>query len=450
LRRDLIHEGGLSENELGAVFTCGAWSVQGGRFLVGLARDKYGTRNTVVTCLAMVCVGSVLIATSSSGNLPGLCFGMLFLGMGSGAQLCVQPVASLFPEATLTAMASLSGAFQLSGLVFLVCSLVANTGAMRVGAYLGHAVLVSVLLGVSVKVLPKGVTFTEEVNTVKEGTGDPGSHNTKDTERGIGDAERVNRIGDGDAAPVAAVDVSLQTLHVSSPTQALPIVPTQALPPAPAPTTRLVSPATHFGKPSKALFVSDEFLALAVWFSVMVTPSQYYVLSIGYQLERMGDDDGKLTTAFGLIYGGSAPLAPLAGLLADTVGVGFAQLLATALSATGFAFLFIDDLNSQYFGMACYSVGRMMLFATFFANVGRRFGYTHYGSLVGTGMLTSAICSMAQYPGYQLALSGDEELKNVNAVCFALTVSCVPYCVWLGRRERLEWRACREASETGV
>ena len=435
----------MTENELGAVFTCGAWSVQGGRFLVGLARDKYGTRNTVVTCLAMVCVGSVLIATSGSGNLAGMCFGMLFLGMGSGAQLCVQPVASLFPEATLTAMASLSGAFQLSGLVFLVCSQVGNTGAKRVGAYLGHAVLVSVLLGVSVKVLPKGVSFTEEVNTDNEGTGDPGSHNTKggDTERGIG-------IGDGDAAPVAAVDVSLQTLHVSSPNQALLTVPTHALPPAPAPTTRLVSPAAHFGKPRSALFASDEFLALAVWFSVMVTPSQYYVLSIGYQLERMGDDTGRFTTAFGLIYGGSAPLAPLAGLLCDKCGVGFAQLVATALSATGFAFLFIDDLNSQYFGMACYSVGRMMLFATFFANVGRRFGYTHYGSLVGTGMLTSAICSMAQYPGYQLALSGDEELKNVNAVCFALTVSCVPYCVWLGRRERLEWRACREASETGV
>ena len=96
-----MDEGGLTENELGAVFTCGAWSVQGGRFLVGIARDKYGTKITVCVCLVMVLCGSVLVATSASDNLAGMCFGMLFLGMGSGAQLCVQPVAGLFPEAIL-------------------------------------------------------------------------------------------------------------------------------------------------------------------------------------------------------------------------------------------------------------------------------------------------------------------------------------------------------------
>ena len=103
LRRDLLDEGGLTENELGAVFTCGAWSVQGGRFLVGIARDKYGTRVTVCVCLSLVLCGSVLVASCASDDLVGLCFGMLLLGMGSGAQLCVQPVAGLFPEATSTA-----------------------------------------------------------------------------------------------------------------------------------------------------------------------------------------------------------------------------------------------------------------------------------------------------------------------------------------------------------
>jgi LAT3 family solute carrier family 43 protein 3 len=47
LRRDLIKEGDMSEKQLGAVFTAGAWSVQGGRFAVGLARDAFGTRYTV-------------------------------------------------------------------------------------------------------------------------------------------------------------------------------------------------------------------------------------------------------------------------------------------------------------------------------------------------------------------------------------------------------------------
>ena len=41
--------------------------------------------------------------------------------------------------------------------------------------------------------------------------------------------------------------------------------------------------------------MSDEYICLLVWFSVVVTPSQYYVLSIGYQLEQKGDDAGDYT-----------------------------------------------------------------------------------------------------------------------------------------------------------
>ena len=42
LRRDLLAEKaragrGLDEKQLGAVFTAGSWSVQGGRFVIGLA-----------------------------------------------------------------------------------------------------------------------------------------------------------------------------------------------------------------------------------------------------------------------------------------------------------------------------------------------------------------------------------------------------------------------------
>lgn len=409
----------MSENELGAVFTCGAWSVQGGRFLVGIARDKYGTRVTVCMCLFLVAIGSLLIACSESNNLAGICFGMLFLGMGSGAQLCVQPVAGLFPEATSTAMATLSGAFQLSGLVFLTCSLVAKSGAERFGAYLGHALFVAVLFMFSLKLLPKGVSFAI-VDVSSE---------TKGNEKDVDNSLTIDEVDVSDDSKTKAPEEAKETDSVPVPT---------------VPSKTHTSPAVHFGKSRKQLFTCDEFLALIFWFSVMVTPSQYYVLSIGYQLERMGDTDGSYSTAFGLIYGFSAPLAPLAGLCADTMGVGFAQGMASILSAIGFALLFVDDLSAQYFGMACYSVGRMMLFATFFANIGRRFGYVHYGSLVGVGMLTSAVLSMLQYPAYQAALGGDDALTNVNVVCLVSTVACVPYCVWLGARERREWKRNRD------
>ena len=112
LRRDIIKEGGPSEKQLGAVFTSGAWSVQGGRVIVGIARDAVGTRYTVCGCLALVALGSILIAVAEPYDTAALAAGMLFLGMGSGAQLCVQPVTGLFKEAASTAMATLSGAFQ--------------------------------------------------------------------------------------------------------------------------------------------------------------------------------------------------------------------------------------------------------------------------------------------------------------------------------------------------
>jgi LAT3 family solute carrier family 43 protein 3 len=56
---------------------------------------------------------------------------MQLVPLRSGAQLCVQPVTGLFHEAASTAMATLSGAFQFSGLVFLVLS--AASGVSGVG-----------------------------------------------------------------------------------------------------------------------------------------------------------------------------------------------------------------------------------------------------------------------------------------------------------------------------
>ena len=62
-------------------------------------------------------------------------------------------------------MASLSGAFQLSGLVFLLCSLLAGAGAGRAGAYLVHAAVVAGLLFLSLAYLPRGNDFHETTPT---------------------------------------------------------------------------------------------------------------------------------------------------------------------------------------------------------------------------------------------------------------------------------------------
>ena len=186
--------------------------------------------------------------------------------------------------------------------------------------------------------------------------------------------------------------------------------------------------------------MSDEYICLLVWFSVVVTPSQYYVLSIGYQLEQKGDADGEYTRAFTLMYGFSAIFAPLGGAVADRFGVGFAQLVATTLTAASLFALLSPSLPLQIPGIAAHSVGRLFIFAMFFSNIGRRLGFTHYGALVGTGMLTSAVVSMLQHPLFTAGLE-EGALDAVNGGCAAAVAACVPRTpAWLWRREMRERR----------
>ena len=83
-----------------------------------------------------------------------LTFGMFAVGLGSGVQLCVQPVAALFPECASTVMSALSGAFQVSGLVFL--ALTAGRARDCVYVFSGAAVVLFCLCYV---MLPRGQSF---------------------------------------------------------------------------------------------------------------------------------------------------------------------------------------------------------------------------------------------------------------------------------------------------
>ena len=429
LRRDLIKEGGLTEKQLGAVFTCGAWSVQGGRFAAGLIRDALGTKRTACGCLLCVLLGAVLVATVASDNFAGLALGMLFLGLGSGAQLCIQPVTGLFPENASAAMATLSGAFQISGLVFLVCSGIARAGADRLGAYLAFAACVCVLLALSWVHLPYGFKFTiddesrderrdESKGATKSATVD------RDEEAAVSDAAVVLKETSGETSD-GKEEGEGDDGKVQTSMAAVAVAPRKPPPP--------LSRLTRRGQ-----LLSDEYIALLAWFSVCVTPAQYYVLSIGWQLERKGDDAGDYTRAFVILYAASAALAPIGGAVADKYGVGFAQGLATALTGSSFVVLLSDSLPAQIAGMTLYSVGRLFVFALFFSNIGRRFGFAHYGTLVGFGMLTSAVLSMLQYPMFTLAI--DESVDWVNAACAVAIAGCLPYTAWLSRRERGEKR----------
>jgi len=62
---------------------------------------------------------------------------------------------------------------------------------------------------------------------------------------------------------------------------------------------------------------TPEYLLLCTWFSIVVIPMQYYVGTIGFQLETLGDDTGLYTDIFAYCFAGAAVFAPLAGWIAD-------------------------------------------------------------------------------------------------------------------------------------
>jgi LAT3 family solute carrier family 43 protein 3 len=138
LRQQLKDEGTtLTEKQLGAIFTVGAGSTQGGRFLTGLARDRFGTRLTACASFLMCTAGSLGMAVSDPSNGIALGAYLFALGLGSGVILCVAPVAGLFPNNAGSILASPTGAYQISGgLVFLA---LCNPSNNRLASFLGFA-----------------------------------------------------------------------------------------------------------------------------------------------------------------------------------------------------------------------------------------------------------------------------------------------------------------------
>jgi len=180
-----------------------------------------------------------------------------------------------------------------------------------------------------------------------------------------------------------------------------------------------------------------EYVLLCAWFSITIVPMQFYIGIIGYQLDEWGDDTGLYTDVFSYLYAGAAITAPLAGFIADRFGLGVAQGLVTVLVAASFFFLMVGgsvSLNVQTVGLALYGIGRMGVFGLYFTNCGKRFGYDHYGTLAGLGLLVSAVASLLQYPLITLTVNGHATAVYA-ALGSALVVIQVPYFVWLHRRE---------------
>ena len=89
--------------------------------------------------------------------------------------------------------------------------------------------------------------------------------------------------------------------------------------------------------------------------------------------------------------------------------------------------LALNELSVQMVGMLCYALGRMLVFAMFYINIGTRFGHDNIGTLVGVGAAVSALLSLVKYSTIDAASTGSAFL--VNIVCGATLAGLLPYCI---------------------
>jgi LAT3 family solute carrier family 43 protein 3 len=404
-----------SERELGAAFTAGAWSSNGLRFVTGMARDRWGTGAVLATCYVAAALGAVGIAFSTTPWTMGAA--LLAQGIGAGVQLCVQPcVAHLFPKYSGAVLASFSGAFQVSGLAYLV---VTKTFSSRQTGFCVYAAAILACALVGLVLLPptRGTAAaTMEGQSVDENVSEDVSMVSKD--RAMAATANTDMVDDTEEVHVAASSHDAAVI----------------------PSTRehdTVSAATPVdpkdGTSIWTIITSWKYLLLVQWLSLTITPLQYYIGSLGFQLEDKGDDTGQYIDLFSILYGSAAALSPAGGYLADRYTLGLAQGLATALAAISFFVLASDaSLPLQSIGLACNAAGRMWIFGIYFAHVGRVFGYENYGTLAGLGLLISSIVSLLQYPLLVVAANGAATVTN--CACGSVVLCELTYCYWLHRQ----------------
>lgn len=458
LQSSLINEGTeLTETQLGQIFTVGTWSLYGCRLFYGVARDRFwGTRLTTCVSLLTAAAGSLGLALSDANNAIGLSVSMAFVGFGGGVQLCVQPVAGLFPNSQGIILSSITGAFLVSGLVFLVMSFLSND---REKVFLGFSVLLMGLVVVAAFILPKG-QFVDDDASVTEDSEDSSVVVARETSGEESPTQLQEEKHDVESESFDEVEKTEEGTVAESPSNNLSSVEKSPITELQEENQDVVenessdndveetekgitvkSNSSFSNKNDRSLMEilkSSEYVFLILYFSVTLTALNYYVGTIGFQLEEKGDVNQKYTDIFVLLGAAVAVISPLPGKIADHYAVGVLQGLSLVTLSLSF-FILASNASleiGQVAGFTIYAVARLMALSSFFVNVAKRFGYKHYSTLVGGGLMICATFSLVQAPLIKLSANGKAFAVNVSFG--AALLSLLPYCMWLRGREQRE------------
>lgn len=358
----------------------------------GMTRDTYGSRYTSTASIVMCATGAIAMAFAQS--TLALAVAMFCMGCGSGVQLTLQPVARLFRTQGWV-ISTFAGGFQISVLMFLFILSISEDRRVAFAGYAAFLLILAVIVFLFV----------------------PNSFEREDgTEAAISVTEEKKESSDTleSGAKTSTEDNSSENVESS------------------------------VADTLWAQLCNIEYILLVVWLSVLLVPMQYYIGTIGYQLEQRGDDDGTYSRAFSAVYAASAIAGPPLGYFVDRFGVSTGQTLASTFLAVSFFILANRrfSLPVHVLGMACYGIGRMAAYAMYFTNIGKRFGFTNFGTLSGLGLLISAVISLVQYPLIAVATTkgtGMFDMANdtiTDIACGCVMLLPLPYYGWLFIHER--------------
>jgi len=327
------------ETNYGLVYTIGSWFSQAGRLFVGVYLDWFGVKITTFTGCVMSAVGLVLLAISNTGmNLiyPG--FILISLG-GPAVQLATQSVSNLFANKAMV-MSSLTWAFQLSTLWFMLCNILNEDGINENLLFMVYAG-VATLLG-----LQCWYMYPTRFDTSKLLEGGGGG--------GHGHSRKSMLITSGRYEPDFLETGTLWQMMVSA-----------------------------------------DYIFLNLWYSFYILYLQFYVMTVGTQTEAVTGENMAVEFTIALCTVSSSAI--IVGYSMDKFGFAVVVLCNIGFSMGASFCITSPETGVQWLGFILYVLSRVTTYGTFFSFIGINFGFKNFGTLAGIGLLISGCFSLFQY-----------------------------------------------------
>lgn len=372
-----------SDTEFGLIYTVGSWFNQGGRLFVGIYLDYFGVKVTTATGCFMSAAGLALLCISSPDtNLLYPAFILISLG-GPALQLSTQSVSKLFVNRAMV-MASLTWAFQLSTLWFLLINVLNEGGISDKLLYAIYAGGACVLAVQCLWIWPKTFDTAESV----------GDGKTPGASHGHGHARKSMLTSTGrypsDFLETASLWQMMRT---------------------------------------------PDYIFLNVWYSAYILYLQWYVMTVGTQTEKYTGDS--MSVQFGIVLCTFSATAIGSGWAIDKVGFAIPTLGNIGISIVALWMFSSSSEFVQWIGFGLYVLSRVTTYGMFFAFIGINFGFRHFGTLAGVGLLLSAFFSLFQYFCLNLVENtSDDDYAAMNDFFMVWNGAFGGvYAMWLAKQE---------------